>query len=204
MPNVRRSIVSLLIFCAWIGGAATYVLPIMQVYSPSLGRLEWSVSDIVKGLPQPQWESQRSRKSVIEIDFMELLNVITPRDARTGQAKKMSPAFIAGILVPPALCLAYLLLFIGFLLTLASRSALLTIITAAGLVSSIYALLGTHFLGISAQRAFEEAADQAGQGILGLITRQFVQQITIDAGAALYGLVAAFSLVLIVNLGRRT
>ena len=129
--------------------------------------------------------------------------MVTPRDARTGQSEEMSAAFIAGILVPVALTLAYLFLFIGFLLTFLNRGTLLSGITAAGLLSAVYSLLGTHFLGISAQRAFEKAADQAGQGIFGLITRQFVQQVTIAPGAALYGLAGAFSLALIANLGRR-
>ncbi len=162
---------------------ATYFVPVIKVGIPPLGGASWSVHDVVKMVPKGM--SNKSEKSSFDFNFMDVLKKILPK----SNHQKLSPTFIIGILVPAALIAAYVLTFFNFFLAQVKKRNALFVSTALSAVLSIYALLGTYYLGLQARAAFEHAINKASQGIFGVIAKNFVPQNVIQPDSGLYLLV---------------
>jgi len=179
---------------ALLGGVFwTYTLPVIKVGLPPLGAKEISAWSLTKPAIKPlqgafKGKGDKKKKSGSDSDFnfMELLEKVLPKSEKTGKAQKVSITFIAGILVPVAIILAYALLVVYLLLSLLGGFRLLKPISFAALGASLYGLVGTYFLSAAGQRSFQQALDQKAGGLFGAISKNFVPKISIEPGVALY------------------
>ncbi len=183
----KTTIVLVWLFLA--GGAATYFMPALRVNVPGIGQMSWSawdLTDTAVKAAQAKMKDQKPAQS--QWDFMDLLKKISPKNPQSDQPKKISATFVLGALVPVSLILSYLLFLFMILAALAGKTG----DTACGIsvLSSGYALLGTFYLGQAAQQAFQDSLDRAAGGFLGVVTKNFVKEMTVNPGSALYFLFA--------------
>jgi len=194
-------IASPILFILLIAALGTAILPVISVKVPPLGARSWSVMDLAAPILErvvPKEKKKSWIKVDVDKDFFEVLGKILPRDAKSGESQKVSLTFILGALVPVALILCYLFLALSLLCVLILRGLLKTT-TVVALLTSIYGLVGTFYLGQAAQQAFANSVDRGPGGLLGAITRSFVPEITIVPDSGLYALVLLSALVFAAN-----
>ena len=197
------SLFTILIYACLIAGAGTYFLPVIRVNLPPLGEKSWSIQDIVGPIFQKMAPSQQKTGSVkLDRDFFELVNKVAPKDSKTSAPKKISITYILGALVPVALLASYVFLFAGLFLAGLKNAGALVFSSAAAAITAIYALLGTFYLGAAAERAFTNAVAKAGEGVLGVITKNFAVKLTVQPSVGLYLLAVLMSLCFVTSLYR--
>lgn len=188
-------LMTLLIYVCLIAGAGTYFLPVIRVNLPPLGEKSWSVQDMVGPIFKKMAPSDTKTQSTkLDRDFFKIVGEVTPRDSKTSAPKKLSPTYIFGALVPVSLLVSYVFLITSLFLAGLKKTSPLVFSSAIAAVTSIYALLGTFYLGAAAERAFTNAVEKASEGILGVITKNFEVRLTVEPSAGLFLLVILMTL----------
>ena len=197
LKNFR--LVPALITICLVVAAYTYWLPIIRVVVSPLGSKAWSVRDIVKVIPKGVFQPAKKPSFKIDFDFVDLVMKILPKNSQTQAPKKLSLTFIYCMLVPVALVIAYLGVFLQFVMIFFSKGQVLQKTAGVTIVASLYALIGTYYLGVQAQIAFTNAVERASQGTFGFVAKYLVQQTAVCAGAGAYTLLVATTLVFLTS-----
>ena len=202
-PN---QVATVAIYIFLVAALGTYVLPIMSVSLPAFGKKSWSVRDMVSVLPKgmPSKEGAKQEKLTPQYDFLDLVKEITPRDSQTKAAVKVSPEFIAGIWVPAALALAYLLVLVNLFLAALKKGNVFLISSVLSAVCACYALAGTFYLAQVAQRAFSSSLAKVDDSPFGSIVKSVIQQVSIQPEKGLFALSLLTVAVLGVGLYRKS
>lgn len=194
----NNQITTAVIYIFLIAILGTYALPVISVQLPALGKKSWSVRDVVsvlpKGMPAKKEEKEGFTK---KYDFIDLLKEISPKNPDTKATVTFSPQFIAGILVPVALALAYLLTILNLFLAPLKKGNVFTFSSALAAISAVYALVGTFYLAQVAQRAYSSSIAKVEDSPFGSIVKNVMQQVTIQPERGLL----ALSLLAVVVLG---
>ena len=189
-----------ILYIGLIAALGTYALPLLRVKLPPVGEKAWSIMDVTKMLPKMTQSKPSEDKNVFgvktDFDFMDLLEKVAPKNS-ANQPSKVSPVFILGVLVPVSLVLTYVFMVLGLLL--APWAAALGWVTGFSVLTSLYALGGTFYLGKSASQVFHESVSKAAEGIFGGIAKNFVPEITIQPDTALYALAVLSILIFLIN-----
>lgn len=201
----NKTMTSILIYIFLIGALGTFAMPVIRVSLPPLGEKAWSVLEVVKPVLQSAGgrRQKQGQMQKVDYDFVDILKEVLPHSAKTNQPRQLSATFLAGILVPIALLASYLLLLVLCCFPLMKRNVTLATAAIAAVLTSVYALAGTFYLGHAAQQSVQAAAEKAGSGILGMITKNLVQQISIRPDTGLYALAVLCALVYLTGLYRR-
>lgn len=203
--NVRQ-ILTVLIYVSLFAVLATYVMPIVGVSLPALGKKSFSVRDFASALPKsvPSKKEERPEKLSPNFDFMDLVREISPRHPETKTVVKVSPEFVMGAMVPVALVLVYVLALIGLFLAPLRNAAALLIVSGLSVLFSGYVLAGTYYIGQAAQRAFSDSVSKLSETPFAAITQKFVQQVSIQPDYGLYALLLLTILTLVLSWYRNT
>jgi hypothetical protein len=177
--------VIVLVWLFLAGSAATYFMPALRLNVPGIGQISWSAWDLTESAAKAaQAEIKDQKPPQKDWDFMDLLKKITPKNPESQKPKKISGPFILGALVPVSLALSYLIVLLMSVMAAAGKTG--GAVSFAGVISSGYALFGTFYLGQAAQQAFQDSMDKAAGGFLGVVTKNFVKEMTVNPGTALY------------------
>lgn len=200
-------LMTILIYVSLIAGAGTYFLPVIRVNFPPFGEKSWSVQDVVGPVVQRMTFSQnqgggKSASVNLDRDFFKVVSDVSPKNPGTSAPQKISPTYILGALVPVALLASYLFLIAGLFLAVLKPAFPFAVSSALAAGTAIYALLGTFYLGSAAERAFSNAVSKAGEGVLGVITKNFVVQLTVQPSVGLFLLAILMSLSFVAALYR--
>jgi len=170
-----------------VGGLSTYAMPLIKVEVPPVVKEQWSAWSMTKSLPQMATKKESKWDAVkIDFDFMDVLVKILPKKEETGEGKKFSLTFLLGILVPVALMATYILLLLAFFVLLLRWTALLSFFSFLMMLTSLYSLVGTYYLGWRAQLAFQSAVEAKAGGFLGGVTKHMVREISLTPDWGLY------------------
>ncbi|MBI1977513.1 MAG: hypothetical protein HYS55_02040 [Candidatus Omnitrophica bacterium] len=182
-------ITTIAIYVFLVGTLVTYALPIMSVTLPALGKKSWSVRDIVsvipKSLPSGKEEKGAGKLST-DYDFTDLLKEILPKDPQTKAPAKVSVELIAGLLVPVALALAYLVTILNLLVAVLKKGSVFIVSSAAAAICACYTLVGTFYLAQVAERAFSSSIAKVEDSPFGSLLKNVVQQVTIQPETGLF------------------
>ncbi len=200
-------LMTILIYISLIAGAGTYFLPVIRVNLPPLGEKSWSVQDVVGPVVQRITLSQNKGEAKtasikLDHDFFKVVSDVSPKNPQTSAPRKISPTYILGALVPVALLASYLFLIVGLFLAALKTAFPFVVSSAIAAGTAIYALLGTFYLGSAAERAFSNAVSRASEGVLGVITKNFVVQLTVQPSVGLFLLAILMSLAFVAALYR--
>lgn len=206
MQNERGliSLTGLLLYIIFAAALYTYVMPVISVTLPPFGQKSWSTRDfarpIEKMVLERKTESKREEGGFkINADFQEILkklNTIKNPD----QPEKMSLTYMAGLLVPVALVLTYALILLNIIFVVFQLKGLVPVFSALGVITSVYALTGTYYLGMEAKRSIESVGDRAGAGFFSVLTKSFTQDFNITPDSALYVLAGGTVLIYFISL----
>lgn len=198
---------TVLIYLLLLGTLATYVLPLQSVTLPAIGKKSWSVQDVIKTIPQSASTKSQKEKTggldlKIDFDFMDFVKEIAPKGENKEQVK-ISPEFIFGALMPIALVLSYVFVILSLLVAASKKGAGLIGFTLGAAISAVYVLVGTFYLSQAAQRAFQSSMAKIEGSPFAAITKNFVQEVSIQPEYGLYTLVALTALTAAVGFYRR-
>lgn len=193
---------TILIYVMLFTGLATVYMPMMQVQSPALGTKSWRVMDLVKALPKGGGE-KKDPIIKVDYDFMDVLKKILPKNSKTDKPQKVSLTFILGILVPVALALTYALLILSLILAPVKKGPFFPWVSGMSFLTAAYSLAGIFYLGLSAEKAFTDAVDKASQGLLGIITKNLVPEISLTPATGCYVLAGVTLGAVVVSQWRR-
>ena len=141
----KIGLIPLLLTACLTIGALTYWQPAIRVIVSPIGNIAWSAHDIVKVIPKGIFEP--SRKSDFKIhDFIDLISKISPKDSAENPTK-ISYTFIYLMFVPVALAISYFGIFLQLILLFFGKARLLQKAAGVTALFSLYALLGTFYLG---------------------------------------------------------
>ena len=178
---------TILLYLLMAAGLGTLFAPVLKVRISPLPERRWSVMDIVRTIPKGI--SAKNEKSSftmnIDFDYMDAVTRILPK-----KAGKRTGTFLQALLVPVALLATYLLLLMSIFLTGFRKMRSVGALLLVAIGTSAYALIGTHQLGLAAQRAFARAVGKAAQGFWGAFAKTFVQESTFQPDWGLYVLFA--------------
>lgn len=172
-------------------GLGTYFMPLLQVKLAPLGTKSWSLQQILEPLPQKIFGGGKKKSFKVDYDFTDLLEKVLPRDKKSNELTRLSPTFILGALIPVALIVTYLSLIGGLFLAAFGRGSPLVYTSLIGLIGAAYSMFGVYYLGQAAVKGFDAAVERAGEGVLGFVTRNFVQEAAIQPDAGLFVLLVA-------------
>lgn len=194
----KKGAVILMVWLFLAGSAATYFMPALRLSVPGIGQMSWSAWDLTESAAQAAQAKLKDQKTPPkDWDFMDLLKKITPKNPESKKPQKISPTFVLGALVPVSLFLSYLLVLWMGLMAASGKTG--GAVSFAGVISSGYALFGTFYLGQAAQQAFQDSMDRAAGGFLGVVTKNFVKEMTVNPGTALYFLFGSCLLIFAVH-----
>jgi len=168
---------------------------------PVVGEKTWSAWELTKDIPgmvTPKPKDPKPWDNIkVDVNFKEILKKILPKKSAAGQPEKMSPVFILGILVPVAFFLTYGLLVLAALTAVLRSGRAFKKLAGFSVLTAGYGLGGAYYLGQIAQHNFQASMEKASQGILGVVTKNFVQEIVFEPG---YGIYALFMIVVVICL----
>lgn len=192
---------TVLIYVLLFAGLATAYMPMLEVKSPPIGSKSFGVSDLIKSLPKSTGE-KKDPIIKVDYDFMDILKKILPKNS-SNEPKKFSLTFILGVLVPVALALTYFLLVISLLVAPIKKGPFLSWVSGTAFFSSAYSLVGIFYLGLAAEKAFEDAVEKASGGLLGVITKNFIPELSITPDMGAYVLTGIALATVIISQFRR-
>lgn len=197
------TVVIYLFLAAAIG---TYLLPFQGVTLPAIGKKVWSVQDIVRTIPKSlpiKKEQEGVRKFDIDFDFIDFVKEVTPKRSETQAPIRVSPQFLLGSLMPFALALAYLFLFLGLFVAPLKKGAGLIACSLASFICSVYVLAGTYYLSFEAKKAFTSSLAKVEESPFAVIAKNFIQKVNIQPEIGLFLLIGFTALILVVSFYRR-
>lgn len=204
-PN-SLNVTTVLIYLLLLGALGTYALPLQSVTLPALGKKSWSVQGIIKSLPKGAGRKQEKTASKsdfkMEYNFMDFLKEVSPKD-QTKTNVKISPEFVLGILVPISILLSYLFVILSLFVAPIKKGAALIGLTLVSAICSSYAVLGTYYLSAVAQKAFQSSLAKIEGSPFAMITKNLIQEVTIQPEKGLFILLAAAVLAAAVGFYRR-
>ena len=177
------------IYLFLFGAVATYYFPVVSIHFPALGKKSWSLYQIVRFLPKPVFSSKKD--AGLDLDFRDALEKIFPQMKQEDWYKKIPLELIFVVLMPVALFLAYLMVFLGFFFTPLKQGLLMHWTSALALLASVYALLAVYVLAHVAHEQFAVAGGvNAGKNPFSILARAFAKEIRVQPESALFALVA--------------
>jgi len=175
-----------LVYLLLAGAVVTYAMPAINVNLPPLVTESYSPYEMTKSLPKAVTQKKTKWPRIkLDHDFIDVLLRLLPQPDNQDP-KKYSLPFILGILVPVSLILTYVIAIFGFLILYAGREGTMQFFASLGVLTSGYALAGTWYLAKRAQEVFQNSVTDASGQFLGVITKNLVQKISIQADQGLY------------------
>lgn len=178
-----------------LASLATFFLPLMRAEMKPVFDKRWSAWQVVEPLPKAFTKKGSGTSTgtsttqgtvTRDVDYMDVLQKILPKNETTKEPSKLSPVFINGVLVPVALIVAYLGTLLACLLFFWSRKWFYPFLLALNFSAALYAIFGVTALGVAAKRAFEKAVDAQTSQWFGIVTKYFVSEVVIAPDVALY------------------
>lgn len=184
MPKVKSSgftgVTTGAIYVFLIAALGTYFLPVISVNFPVFGMKSWSVREVARTLAKGIKGTEKRGPMTSQYDFADVVKEISYKKESGKWGLKVSWTLIAGALIPVALVLAYLLNLLGLFLAPLRRGKALTVGSALAVLSSSYVYFGIFVLNNAAQSAFQESLAQVEESPFSVITRNLVQQVTLQ------------------------
>ncbi len=173
---------------------STYWMPIIRLIVSPIGSKAWSVHDVVSAIPKGLSQPAQKSSFKVDSDFIDFVKEILPK-SKTNTPRKFSFTFVISILIPFALLGAYLgTLAQFFIILFLNKTRMLQKASGATAAVSLYALLGTYYMGVQAHLAFANTMERVNKSAFGFVTKYFTQQISLCADKGLYVLLMATAL----------
>lgn len=170
-----------------LASLATIWIPFISLQLPAIGEISWSVQDLVKMIPKDIFKaSSNRRENVPEIDFMGLLRRLTVGSKAPQKPLPLSVEFIAGVLIPVALAIAYLMVILGLIGLALGRKGFLTLTSAIAACASLYVIFGIQVLSWAAQKRMDQALSRLQAHPFSFVTKYFVEKTAVSPDQGIF------------------
>ena len=209
MPTKLKSrglegVTTVAIYIFLVVALSTYFLPVVRVDLPIFGTSAWTVQEIVRTLPKGFQPPPEQKELSFEYDFIDMVREVSMKRQAETDRLRISPMLVLGALVPVALALVYVLMFLGLFLTPLKRSPALVWNSLFAVVFACYVYAGVYVLNAAAQSAFRESLAKVEDSPFSAIAKNLIQKVTIQPDAGLMTLVLLTLVVFGTSLYRRS